>query len=119
MKIQPATTIKTFIAAISILAFLIIFTANSKENSVVVTASDGAGVYATTCARCHGADGRGKTAKGRQTGAVDLTSDDWEPNTARDTRIVTNGKGKMPAFKGTLKPEEIKAVVAYIRRFKG
>ena len=119
MKIQLAATTKIFIIVVSVSAFLVILMANSKKNSVVVNASDGASVYAMSCARCHGADGRAKTAKGKQTGAVDLTSDEWEPNDARDTRIITNGKGKMPAFKRTLKPEQIKSVVVYIRRFKG
>ena len=78
----------------------------------------GAVVYSQMCARCHGADGRGKTAKGRAVGASDLTSSEWVPDTARDTRIVNRGKEGMPAFKGKLKPAEVDAVVAYIRRFK-
>ena len=78
----------------------------------------GAAVYAQTCARCHGSDGRAQTAKGRSVGATDLTSSAWSPDTARDTRIVTRGKEEMPAFKGKLKPAEIEAVVNYIRRFK-
>src|SRR5688572_7835869 len=78
----------------------------------------GAAVYAQTCARCHGSDGRAGTAKGRAVGATDLTSADWVPDAARDTRIVTRGKEAMPAFKGKLKPAEIEAVVSYIRRFK-
>ena len=78
----------------------------------------GAAVYSQMCARCHGSDGRGKTPKGRAVGASDLTSSAWIPDTARDTRIVNRGKEGMPAFKGKLKPAEIDAVVAYIRRFK-
>lgn len=78
----------------------------------------GAAVFAQTCARCHGSDGRAQTAKGRSVGATDLTSSAWSPDTARDTRIVTRGKESMPAFKGKLKPAEIEAVVSYIRRFK-
>ena len=78
----------------------------------------GAAVYAQNCARCHGADGRAQTPKGRETDAVDLTSDDWSPDTARDERIVTNGKQSMPAFKKKLTPAQISSVVQYIRRFK-
>ena len=79
---------------------------------------NGAAIYARSCARCHGADGRAQTAKGKAVDAVDLTSPDWQPDLARDTRIVTKGKGDMPTFKRTLKPAEIQAVVTYIRRFK-
>ena len=78
----------------------------------------GAAVYAQVCTRCHGEDGRAKTAKGKSLGATDLTSTDWMPDTARDIRIVTRGKENMPTFRGKLKPAEIEAVVAYIRRFK-
>jgi mono/diheme cytochrome c family protein len=78
----------------------------------------GAAVYSQNCARCHGADGRAQTSKGRQTDAVDLTSDDWTPDTEHDIRIVNNGKKSMPAFKRRLTPAQISAVVQYIRRFK-
>jgi mono/diheme cytochrome c family protein len=78
----------------------------------------GATIYAQNCARCHGNDGRAQTPKGRQVDAVDLTSDEWTPDYARDTRIVTKGKGSMPSFKNKLTAAEISAVVQYIRRFK-
>ncbi len=93
--------------------------AGSIEKPVILPPpNDGAAVYRRSCAVCHGADGRAQTKKGKQTGATDLTSEDWEPDEARDTRIVTQGKKDMPAFKRTLKPAQIKSVVAYIRRFK-
>jgi len=78
----------------------------------------GSAIYSQNCARCHGADGRAQTAKGRQVDAVDLTSSEWSPDEARDTRMVTKGKGSMPSFKSKLTPAEISAVVQYIRRFK-
>ena len=78
----------------------------------------GAAVYAQNCARCHGVDGRAQTRQGRKSDAVDLTSDDWSPDTARDTRIVKNGKGDMPAFGKRLSSAQVSSVVQYIRRFK-
>jgi mono/diheme cytochrome c family protein len=78
----------------------------------------GATVYSQNCARCHGADGRAQTTKGRQVKAVDFTSDDWTPDTDHDTRLINRGKGSMPGFKNKLTANEISAVVAYIRRFK-
>ena len=78
----------------------------------------GAAIYAQNCARCHGADGRAQTRQGRSNDAVDLTSDDWTPDTARDTRIVTRGKGDMPAFGRRLSAAQVSAVVQYVRRFK-
>jgi len=78
----------------------------------------GSAIYSQNCSRCHGADGRAQTPKGRQVNAVDLTSSEWSPDEARDTRIVTKGKGSMPSFKSKLTPAEISVVVQYIRRFK-
>jgi mono/diheme cytochrome c family protein len=88
------------------------------DHSAELAQRSGAAVYAQMCSRCHGLDGRANTPKGRAVGAADLTSNDWLPDTARDTRIVTRGKKEMPSFKSKLKPAEIEAVVNYIRRFK-
>jgi len=74
-------------------------------------------IYTANCARCHGADGRANTPKGKELDATDLTSD-WNRDEARAVRIVTNGKGDMPSFKKRLNARQIKSVVAYVRRFK-
>ncbi|MFT3746492.1 MAG: cytochrome c [Pyrinomonadaceae bacterium] len=79
--------------------------------------SDGASVYAANCASCHGSDGRAKTAKGKRSGATDLTSN-WNADEARAIRIITNGKGEMPSFKSKLSKEEIASVFGYIRNFR-
>lgn len=127
MRFTLLTITKTLLVLITIVSGMLMLTVSTKSSSANAAINppippppgDGASVYAMSCARCHGADGRAQTAKGKQTGAVDLTSDEWEPDDVRDTRIVSKGKGKMPAFKPTLKPDEINSVVAYIRRFKG
>ena len=36
-------------------------------------------LYAASCAKCHGADGRARTAKGKRVGATDFTTSDWNP----------------------------------------
>ena len=74
-------------------------------------------IYAASCAKCHGADGRAKTAKGKRVGATDFTSD-WNTDEARGIRIITNGKSEMPAFKGKLAANEIKSVFGYVLRFR-
>ena len=73
--------------------------------------------FAANCAKCHGADGRAKTAKGRRAGATDFTSD-WNRDRARGIRIITNGKGEMPSFKGKLSPAEIQGVFGYVLHFR-
>jgi mono/diheme cytochrome c family protein len=55
---------------------------------------------------------------GKKMGAHDFTSADVQGMTdAQLTEIITNGKGKMPKY-GSLTPEQIKGLVAYIRTLK-
>jgi mono/diheme cytochrome c family protein len=121
MRFLSIGRLRYFVAAVAaVIAAVVFFGAGRPAADAVSLAAQrgGADVYARNCARCHGADGRAQTPKGRQVDAVDFTSDEWLPNTARDTRIVTNGKGSMPSFKRKLSAAEISSVVAYIRRFK-
>ena len=74
-------------------------------------------VYAAHCVECHGSDGRARTKKGRQLDATDFTGD-WNADEARGIRIITNGKGDMPAFKRKLRPSEIKSVFRHVLKFR-
>jgi cytochrome c6 len=88
---------------------------------VVVPAAfaDGAATFKGKCAMCHGADGAGQTTMGKNLGLKDLGSADVQKLSDADlTKITTDGKAKMPAYKGKLTPEDIKAVVAHIRSLK-
>ncbi len=85
---------------------------NSPENVM----ADGGSDYATYCSRCHGGDGRGQTAKGRQTHAGDLTKS--TVSDAKGVRMITNGSGEMPDFKSSMSPAQIKAVMAYAKGFR-
>ena len=104
------------IAAFALAALLL--WGDSSAVPAVEAQRGGAAIYAQNCARCHGVDGRAQTRKGRDTDAVDFTSDDWSPDAAHDARTVTHGKKSMPAFGRRLSAAQISAVVQYIRRFK-
>jgi mono/diheme cytochrome c family protein len=55
---------------------------------------------------------------GQKMGAHDFTSGEVQKmSDAELTDIITNGKNKMPKY-GSLKPEEIKGLVTYIRTLK-
>ena len=75
-----------------------------------------AAIYAAHCAKCHGADGKANTAKGKRAGSTNFTTN-WNTDEARGIRIITNGKGEMPSFKGKLTPAEIRSVFRYVLRF--
>ncbi len=102
------------------IAFLFFFVPALRRADPVNAASpDLAGpdeIYSTNCAKCHGNDGRAKTAKGKRSGATDFTSD-WNRNEERGIRIITNGKGQMPSFKNSLSSDEIRSVFGYVLGF--
>ena len=80
--------------------------------------ADGAATYKAKCAMCHGPDGAGQTAMGKNLKLRNLASADVQKQTdAELTKIVSDGKGKMPAQK-TLSADDVKAVVAFVRSLK-
>jgi mono/diheme cytochrome c family protein len=80
-------------------------------------AQDAATIFKSKCAGCHAADGTG-SATGKKMGAHDFTTAEVQGmSDAQLTDIITNGKNKMPKY-GSLKPEDIKGLVTYIRTLK-
>jgi cytochrome c6 len=99
-------TALTAIGTVSVCA-LPVFSQNASET-----------LYKSKCAACHGPDGSG-SATGKTMGAHDLGSAEVQKmSDAELTTIVTDGKGKMPAYGKSLKAEDIKGLVAYIRTLK-
>jgi cytochrome c6 len=80
-------------------------------------AQDAATIYKSKCVGCHAADGTG-SAMGKKMGTRDFTTAEVQGmSDAQLTDIITNGKNKMPKY-GSLKPEDLKGLVAYIRTMK-
>lgn len=76
-------------------------------------------LYKTKCAACHGADGKGETTVGKANKIRDLGSADVQKQSDDELAgIIGNGKGKMPAYGKSLKADQIKDLVAYIRSLK-
>jgi mono/diheme cytochrome c family protein len=81
--------------------------------------ADGAAIFKSKCALCHGPDGKGQTPVGKSMKARDLGLPEVQKQTdAVLSKIVEDGKGKMPGYKSSLGPDDIKQVVAHIRTFK-
>jgi mono/diheme cytochrome c family protein len=73
-------------------------------------------LYQTKCVACHGADGVGNTTVGKVLKIKDFHDPDVQKESDADlTTIVEMGKNKMPGYAKTLKPDEIKGLVAYVR----
>jgi cytochrome c6 len=80
-------------------------------------AADAAVTYKAKCAMCHGADGKGETAAGKKMGAHDFASADSQKLTDEElANAIAKGKNKMPAYEKSLKPDEIKDLIGYIRQ---
>ncbi len=101
---------RTTIAAVAVAA-LAFLNAQAKADAAAAAAT-----YKAKCAMCHGPDGKGETPAGKAMKVrsfadpeVAKTSDDELAGT------IEKGKGKMPAYGKSLKPDEIKAIVAYVR----
>jgi cytochrome c6 len=85
--------------------------------SVSAHAQDASALFKSKCAGCHSADGTG-SAMGKKMGAHDFTTAEVQGmSDAQLSDIITNGKNKMPKY-ASLKPEEVKGLVAYIRTLK-
>lgn len=81
--------------------------------------ADGAAIFKSKCAMCHGADGKGQTGMGKSMNLRDLGSAEVQKQSDADlAKITAEGKGKMPAYKSKLSAEEITAVVKHMRTFK-
>jgi mono/diheme cytochrome c family protein len=101
------------------LAFLI-------AGAVSLRAAEAKEIYEKDCAKCHGADGKGKTKMGEKLGVKDYTDPkvQEEMKDAEMTKAVKEGvkekgtdKTKMKAF-SDLSDDEVKSLVAYVRKFK-
>ncbi|MGZ4778623.1 MAG: c-type cytochrome [Thermoanaerobaculia bacterium] len=80
---------------------------------------DGPALYKAKCAMCHGPDGSGQTPVGKTMKVRDLRSADVQKQTDIELmKVISGGKGKMPAFGQKMNGAEIQAVIAHVRTFK-
>ncbi len=107
MQKDPILKVITGICALAVAVTLCVPAKADEKN---------AALYKQKCAACHGVDGKGETATGK---AMKVRSfADPEVAKMSDDELagaIEKGKGKMPAYGKSLKPDEIKAMVAYVR----
>jgi len=76
----------------------------------------GKAIFTTKCALCHGPDGTGKTSIGKTLKIPDFHSPEIKKLSDSDLKtVITNGKNKMPSFKGKLTDPQIDQVISYVR----
>lgn len=82
---------------------------------------DGATVFGTLCATCHGPDGRPPAAMVARLGVRDLTAPEFRARVAAsgpglvEQQVRHGSQNKlMPAFEGAISDAQIRAVAAYV-----
>jgi cytochrome c553 len=108
------TSIKHIVAGAVLLAGAALVAAPVAEN------------WENACAKCHGADGKGQTKVGKKLGVKDYTDAKVQAALKDDemTKAIVDGvkdkagKETMKGFKGELSDQEVKDLVAYVRKFK-
>lgn len=73
--------------------------------------ADGA-LFAKKCAACHGKDGKG-TPVGKKMGAKDLAATKLSEGDL--VKVISEGRGKMSAYKGKLSDAEIQSLAKFVR----
>ncbi|HKR27065.1 MAG TPA: cytochrome c [Acidobacteriaceae bacterium] len=78
--------------------------------------SGGEATYKSKCAMCHGADGLATSPMAKAMSVPSVKSEMFTKLSESEmVTATTNGKGKMPAYKGKLSDAEVKEAVAYMR----
>ena len=90
------------------------------SSAKLALAADAAENWGKMCASCHAKDGSGNTMMGKKSGVDDYRTAKAQAKftDAEAVTVITDGKDKMKSFKEKLTPDEIKALVAYIRSLK-
>ncbi len=85
----------------------------------VIAAAPDPALFKAKCAMCHGADGSGQTPVGKTMKMKDLRSEEVQKLTDIElTKLISGGKGKMPAFGQKLTTPEVQSLIAHIRTLK-
>ena len=86
--------------------------------AISMTAASTQDLYKSKCQGCHGADGKA-SAIGQKMGAKDFSDPDVVKMSEADlAKITSDGKNKMPSYKGKLTDDQINALAKYIKEMK-
>jgi mono/diheme cytochrome c family protein len=74
------------------------------------------------CASCHGAEGKGDTEQGAKMKLPDMTKPEWQKENSDEKMrqailngVKKEGKEGMDSYKDVLSPEQVDALIAYVR----
>jgi len=112
-RIVTAVEVLALASFVLFVALLLFHQPSSKSASPSGTAGavDGAAIFDSQCATCHGSKGQGGVGPKLSGGAV---TSDFEDAQA-EIVVVSGGRDGMPAFQNRLSPEQLQAVVDFTR----
>ncbi len=100
-------------------SLLVLAAAVSLAGSMSFAQSSGEATYKAKCQSCHGTSGTPNPGMAKMMGVKAFSDPDVKKLTAAEMiKATTDGKGKMPSFKGKLTDDQIKDVVTYLRTLK-
>jgi cytochrome c553 len=103
---------------------LTVIVAIMAASVLAAKAADAQATYEKDCAKCHGKDGKGQTMMGKKKGAKDYTDAKVQDELKDEAAIKAIKEGYKKDGEQVMKPseglsdEEIKGLVAYMRKFK-
>lgn len=105
----------TFVVAGAITGVLLVPVIRAADGDKNSTNESGQTAFKTNCIVCHGADGAG-TPLGKSLQIPDLRLPEVQKKPdAELAQTIADGKSNMPSFKRILSPEQVQAVVGYVR----
>jgi mono/diheme cytochrome c family protein len=101
-----------------LLALTLLFT-----SSAWAAGPDASELWGAKCKNCHGPDGRAQTKVGQKEHIDDFSEAAWQQHHSDDhlRKVIRDGSpdnAKMKAYKDKLTPDQIDALVKYIRTLK-
>ena len=106
--------------------FIVLSLGLLMAGAVAARAADAKEIWTKDCAKCHGEDGKGKTKMGEKLGVKDYTDaavqgkmkdEEMAKAIKEGVKDKESDKVKMKAF-GDLSDDDVKGLVAYIRKMK-
>ena len=113
MRLRRVVDVIQVLVLVGTAVFVVALFANDGSSPAPASggSAEGAAVYSSSCAGCHGSDGGGGRGPALGDGAVVASL----PDEAEQIQVISEGRGGMPAFGDRLSAAEIEAVTAYTR----
>ena len=90
------------------------------SDSDAQSAQDGERIFATVCARCHGADGKGGGVVAGPNAARNFHDAAFQAARSDEDlkQVIRQGKGAMPAFGALFSESDLRGLVHQLRSFR-